>query len=98
MKLQIFLSTNDGTIFIFVPEKSNDIKSQAEESVMLGFNPGIYFLDIRVKPEYDNYLFVVPVFFSFPLFCHVRAYFLFVIVGLDPTIQRSPERAALVRE
>lgn len=21
---------------------------------MLGFNPGIYFLDIRVKPEYDN--------------------------------------------
>ena len=35
MKLQIFLSTNNGTIFIFVPEKSNDIKSQAEESVML---------------------------------------------------------------
>ena len=32
---------------------------------MLGFNPGIYFLDIRVKPEYDNYLFVVPVFFFF---------------------------------
>ena len=21
---------------------------------MLGFNPGIYFLDIRVKPEYDR--------------------------------------------
>ena len=21
---------------------------------MLGFNPGIYFLDIRVKPEYDK--------------------------------------------
>ena len=54
MKLQIFLSTNDGTIFIFVPEKSNDIKSQAEESVMLRFNPDIYFLDIRVKPEYDR--------------------------------------------
>ena len=73
MKLQIFLSTNDGTTSIFVTQKNNDIKSQAEESVMLGFNPGIYFLDIRVKPEYDNYLFVVPVFFSFPLFCHVRA-------------------------
>ena len=29
MKLHFFLSTNDGTIFIFVPEKSNDIKSQA---------------------------------------------------------------------
>ena len=54
MKLQIFLSTNDGTIFIFVTQKNNDIKSQAEESVMLGFNPGIYFLDIRVKPEYDR--------------------------------------------
>ena len=54
MTLQIFLSTNDGTIFIFVTQKNNDIKSQAEESVMLGFNPGIYFLDIRVKPEYDR--------------------------------------------
>ena len=29
MKLQIFLSTNDGTAFIFVTQKSNDIKSQA---------------------------------------------------------------------
>ena len=29
MKLQIFLSTNDGTIFIFVIQKSNDIKSKA---------------------------------------------------------------------
>ena len=54
MKLHFFLSTNNGTIFIFVTQKSNDIKSQAEESVMLGFNPGIYFLDIRVKPEYDR--------------------------------------------
>ena len=54
MKLHFFLSTNNGTIFIFVTQKSNDIKSQAEERVMLGFNPGIYFLDIRVKPEYDR--------------------------------------------
>ena len=41
MKLQIFLSTINGTSFIFVTQKSNDIKSQAEESVMLGFNPGM---------------------------------------------------------
>ena len=54
MKLHFFLSTNNGTIFIFVIQKSNDIKSQAEESVMLRFNPDIYFLDIRVKPEYDR--------------------------------------------
>ena len=54
MKLHFFPSTNNGTIFIFVIQKSNDIKSQAEESVMLRFNPDIYFLDIRVKPEYDR--------------------------------------------
>ena len=36
MKLHFFLSTINGTIFIFVTQKSNDIKSQAEESVMLG--------------------------------------------------------------
>ena len=29
MKVQIFLSTNDGTTFIFVTQKSNDIKSKA---------------------------------------------------------------------
>ena len=29
MKLQIFLSTNDGTTSIFVIQKSNDIKSKA---------------------------------------------------------------------
>ena len=29
MKLQIFLSTINGTAFIFVTQKSNDIKSQA---------------------------------------------------------------------
>ncbi len=50
---------------------------------MLGFNPGIYFLDIRVKPEYDreeaeddikeaalkrdSSSSVIPVFFSSPL-------------------------------
>ena len=91
MKLQIFLSTNDGTIFIFVTQKNNDIKSQAEESVMLGFNPGIYFLDIRVKPEYDreeaeddikeaalkrdSSSSVIPVLLFFP-----------VMFGLDPDI------------
>ena len=29
MTLQIFLSTNDGTAFIFVTQKGNDIKNQA---------------------------------------------------------------------
>ena len=29
MKLQIFLSTNDGTAFIFVIQKSNDIKKSS---------------------------------------------------------------------
>ena len=41
MKLQIFLSTINGTAFIFVTQKSNDVKSQAEKSVMFGFNPDI---------------------------------------------------------
>ena len=54
MKLQIFLSTNDGTTSIFVIQKSNDIKSQAEESVMLGFNPGISFTDSRAKHGNDR--------------------------------------------
>ena len=54
MKLHFFLSTNDGTIFIFVIQKSNDIKSQAEESVMLGFNPGISFTDSRAKHGNDR--------------------------------------------
>ena len=29
MKLHFFLSTNDGNTFIFVTQKSNDIKSKA---------------------------------------------------------------------
>ena len=54
MKLQIFLSTNDGATSIFVIQKSNDIKSQAEESVMLGFNPTIKERDVRLKAEHDR--------------------------------------------
>ena len=62
---------------------------------MLGFNSGIYFLDIRVKPEYDNYLLVIAGF-SFSIVIAALSFSL-VIAGLDPAIQRSPERATLVR-
>ena len=42
--------------------------------------------DVRLKPEYDR-----------EAFGDDRRKNNTVIVGLDPTIQRSPERAALVR-
>ncbi len=43
-------------------------------------------MEAPVKPEHDNYLSVI-----------AGLVFLFVIAGLDPNIQRSQERATLVR-
>ena len=50
--------------------------------------------DCRVKPDNDNYLFVIPRFPSFPR--HVQAFLPPVIPVLPPS-KSSPERAALAR-
>ena len=53
MKLQIFLSTNDGTMFIFVIQKSNDIKSKHKKNNIV-IAVLLFFLSCSGLPRTSN--------------------------------------------